>query len=126
MFHWNRRVVLILALVLVGLLTANFAVRAFQHTQRLRTRPDEPIQAWMNVPYIAHSYHVPPNVVAQAIGLSPDRRDRRPLHEIAAEQGRTVDALKADILAAVQQERATHGPPPPQPPAPPSEGTVTP
>ena len=135
MLQSNRRWLLIAALVLVSLFTLNFAARAFQHARILHqrpARPDEPIQSWMNIPYIAHAYHVPPPVVAGAIGLSPDRRDPRPLREIAAEQGRTPDALIADILAAIKQERAQHEPPRPlsPPPAPPtptaSSGTQTP
>lgn len=110
-FRWNRTLVLLVALVVVGLLTINFAVRTFDHGRRLRNRPDEPIQAWMNVPYIAHSYHVPPDVVAQAIGLPPEQRDRRPLQEIAQTQGRTPDVLIAAIVAAIARDRAAHAPP---------------
>ena len=36
---------------------------------------DEPIQGWMNIGYIAHSYHVPAYVLAQALGLPPGPED---------------------------------------------------
>lgn len=111
MLRWNRKLVLIIALIVVGLLTANFAIRSFGHAQRLRARADEPIQGWMNVPYIARSYRVPPDIVASAIGLTPQQRDRRPLWQIAQEQGRSPDTLIAAIKTAIERDRAAHPPP---------------
>ena len=112
-----RRPLLIVALVLVSLFTMNFAVRAFHHGRRLHQRTDEPIQPWMNVPYISRAYDVPPHIVAGAIGLTLEQRDRRPLQEIAKEQSRSADTLIAEIMAAIERERAAH-PPPPAPPRP--------
>lgn len=117
MFRWNRRTILIVAIALVGLFTINFAVRTVQHARRFHARADEPIQSWMNIPYIAHSYHVPPQVIADALGIPPGTRDPRPLREIAATQGRSVDELVSDIMAAINRFRP---PPPPQPDAAPS------
>ena len=104
-----------LAFVLVSLLTINFAIRALNHGRRLRAQPDEPIQGWMNIGYVAHSYHVPPDVIHQALGLPP-KPDRRPLARIAKAQGRSTDAVITDIMAAIEQFRA---PRPPDEPAPP-------
>lgn len=117
MINRYRRPLLIVALVLVSLFTVNFAVRAFHHGRRLHERTDEQIQPWMNVPYISRAYDVPPHIVAGAIGLTLEQRDRRPLQEIAKEQGRSTNTLIADIMAAIQRERAAH-PPPPAPPRP--------
>lgn len=116
MIYRYRRPLLIVALIMVSLFTVNFAVRAFHHGRRFRERTDEPIQPWMNVPYISRAYRVPPQVVAAAIGLTPQQRDRRPLQEIAREQGRTAETLIAEIMAAIQRERAAHPPPPVAPP----------
>lgn len=118
----NRRRWLIVALVLVTLLTVNAAVQGIRHARRFQARTDEPIQAWMNVGYIARAYQVRPEVVAQAIGLPPEQRDRRPLREIALAQGRSSDVLIAAINEAIRRERATppdHGGPPNAPGAPP-------
>lgn len=115
MINRYRRPLLIVALIMVSLFTVNFAVRAFHHGQRLRERTDEPIQPWMNVPYISRAYAVPPPVVAAAIGLAPEQRDRRPLQEIARQQGRPTATLITEIMAAIEQERATHPPGPPGP-----------
>lgn len=111
-----RRPLLIVALIMVSLFTVNFAVRAFHHGRRFHERTDEPIQPWMNVPYISRAYRVPPPVVAAAIGLTPEQRDRRPLQEIAKEQGRSTETLIAEIMAAIERERAPPPPPPPPPP----------
>ena len=70
MFHLNRRMILYLLLLLIGAFTVNAAIHGFQHANRMRQRPDEPIQAWMNIPYIGHSYHVPNAVIATATGLA--------------------------------------------------------
>jgi hypothetical protein len=119
MLYRYRRRLLFAALLLVSVLTVNFAVRAFDHGRRFHARADEPIQAWMNVPYISRAYRVPPQVVAAAIGLRPEQRDRRPIQEIAQEQGRDPATLIADIMAAIERERASRRPPGKGPPPPP-------
>ncbi len=117
----RTRLLLVAALVLVGLLTAHSALRALEHGRRLRTRPDEPIQPWMTVPYIAHAYRVHPTVVQEALGLPPEPPDRRPLREIAAAQGRPPAALIADVTAAVARGRPARPPASGTPPARPGE-----
>jgi hypothetical protein len=44
------------------------------------------LPGWMRVGYVAHSHDVPLPVLNQAIGLTADARDRRPLTEIARSQ----------------------------------------
>ncbi len=116
--HRNRRL-LIAALCLASLFTIGFSVRGAEHARRLRARSAEPIEPWMNVRYIAHAYHVPPAVIHQALGLPPDRPDRRPLWQIAKSQGRASDMLVADIEAAISRARSAPLPPIETPPAPP-------
>ena len=106
----RTRFLLIAALVVISFLTAYFALRAFEHGRQVRVRPDEPIQPWMTIPYVAHAYHVPPVVVQEALGLPPDPPDRRPLREIAAAQGRSSDAAIVDITAAIALARPPRGP----------------
>ena len=118
MAQW-KRALLVVALVLVSFLTISSAVRGLQQARHLRARTDEPIQPWMNIPYIAHAYHVRPDVIHDALRLPPDQPDRRPLRLIAQSQGRSTDALITDILAAVRRVRDVAQPP--EPPAPPAE-----
>jgi hypothetical protein len=103
MQRWPRRV-LLLAFALSIAITVIFAMRAVQH--RPHPRVDDPIRPWMSVPYIAHSYHVPPHVLFNAIGRPMERPlDRRPIARIAAEQNRPVEELISDLQDAIVRER---------------------
>jgi hypothetical protein len=113
------RLVLLVALVLVSLATATFAVRVYHHSHRIAEHRDQQIQGWMNIPFISHSYHVPPELIHDALGLPREQRDRRPLRAIAAEQGRPLEELILAIAEAIQAARAPAPPLPPQPPGPP-------
>jgi hypothetical protein len=102
--HWLVAIALLLAIGFTGL-HAYRAVRAaifWSHNQ------DEPIQSWMTVGFVAHSYHVPPRILYAALGLPPGH-DRRPLRVIAREQNRSVDAISARLQNAIYQAR--HPPP---------------
>ena len=110
----RQRQLLVAAFVLVGFLTVSSAVRGLNHARRLRADSNEPIQPWMNIGYIAHSYHVPPQIIHEALGLPLRPRDRRPLWRIAQAQGRSTDVLIEEITAAIQEARA---PTPPEPPS---------
>ena len=96
-----------------------FSVRAAHHAHGLHTIVDEPIQGWMDLRYIAHSYHVPPYVLADALKLPPGPMIRWPLRRIAKAQGRSLDAVKADLKTAIIHARPPYPPPPPSPPTPP-------
>lgn len=76
-----------------------FAVRVRRHARMLRFE-NEPIRAWMSVPFIAHTHHVPAAVLFRALGLTP-AHDRRPLRLIAREQHRPVDAVIQDLDRAL-------------------------
>ena len=115
-FGWKQWVVMA-ALALVVLATGVFAVRTVRRAMYWRAHRDEAIRPWMSVPYVAHSYRVPPHVLYQALGIPPQPHDRRPLKQIAREQNRSVDDLSAVLRDAIARERATP-PATAQPPAP--------
>lgn len=121
--HQNRTL-LIAALCLVGLFTIGLSVRGAEQARRLRAGSAEPIEPWMNVPYIAHAYHVPPEVIHQALGLPPNQPDRRPLWQIAKARGRATDLLVADIEAAISRSRSSPPPPIGAPPTPPPPAPI--
>jgi hypothetical protein len=108
-------------IVIAFLLTASaaglFAVRTVRRAVYWGRHRDEVIRPWMSVPYVAHSYRVPPPVLYRAIDLAPVPHDRRPLRDIAREQNRTVEALAADLQRVVADFRAhpERYPPPPPP-----------
>lgn len=69
--------------------------------------PQDPIAGWMTARYIAKSWDVPPEVVAQALALEMDGTGRRvTLAELAAEQGTDVDTLIGNLRAAIATYQA--------------------
>ena len=75
-------------------------------------RQDEPIEAWMTPRYVAMSWDLPREVVAEALALEPDGSGRRQsLAEIARSRGEDVDVLVARLEAAIAAR------PMPRPPA---------
>jgi hypothetical protein len=109
----RKQLVLLLAFILSVALAAVFTLRA------VRSAPHpgrgEPIQPWMNVPYIAHSYHVQANVLYRAISLPTAPRDRRPIAAIARAQHRPVDELITALQNAIMHARTPDLPPGPLP-----------
>ena len=85
-----------------------FASRARRQARQIRTE-NEPIGAWMSVPFIAHTHHVPASVLFQAIGVHPQEpRDRRSVRHIAHELKRPVPELIAQLQRA--SDAAAHPP----------------
>ena len=106
---------LLVAFGLIVLITGLFAVRTVRRAIYWRVHHDEAIRPWMSVPYVAHSYRVPPPVLYEALGIAPSPRDRRPIREIAKEQNRSVEEVVTDLQKAIARERAPHPPGPPPP-----------
>ena len=79
----------------------------------------------MNVSYIAHSYNVPQDVLYEALGLPTNQPDPRPVGEIARDEGRSFEEVRAVLLDAITQARRPptppEAPPPPEAPRPESE-----
>lgn len=110
-----RQWAVVLAFVLVISGTVFFAVRAVRPAIYWHYHQDEPIRGWMNVGYVAHSYHVPPHVLYLALGLPHKPPDKRPLRDIANAQKRSMDQIRAVLLAAIVHARPPYPPPPPPP-----------
>lgn len=105
----------IAALALVVLFTGLFAVRTFRRAIYWRMHRDEVIRPWMSLPYVAHSYRVPPHVLYDALKLEHPPHDRRPIRQIAKEQNRSVnDVIKtlSDAIGRARQPGPASGPPP--------------
>jgi hypothetical protein len=100
--QWFAIVVLALVLLITGL----FAVRTFRRAVYWRLHRDEVIRPWMSVPYVAHSYRVPPHVLYEALGIAPQPHDRKPIKEIAREQNISVEQLVTTLQQAIARERA--------------------
>jgi hypothetical protein len=71
----------------------------------------EPIHAWMSIPFIAHTNHVPAGVLFRAIGVQPlEPHDRRSVRFIAHELHRPVRDVIAQLQLAVARARSSGGP----------------
>jgi len=109
----RRRFVIGGILVFLLLFTGYFGWHTVQRARYWREHKDEPIRAWMTIGYIAHSYHVPPPVLKQALGLPANVPDKRPLARIAHEQNRPVEELISLLNETIEAERQQKPPPTP-------------
>jgi len=100
--------VLGLAFLLAITGTFVFAFRAGTRAQQIRAA-NEPIRAWMSIPFIAHTRHVPAPALFQAIGLQPEPHDRRSIRHIAHDLKRPVPDLIAQLQRAVDAAAHTPG-----------------
>src|SRR5438270_2963007 len=103
----------VLALFLAALFVAGlFGVRAVRRAAYWRSHRDVVIRPWMSVPYVAHSYRVPPRVLYEALGVKPlPPPDKRPLRQIAREQNQKVEELIFELQDTIAREREAHPPP---------------
>ncbi len=92
--------VLGLAFLLAITGTFVFAYRAGRQARQIHSA-NEPIRAWMSIPFIAHTRHVPAPVLFQAIGLQPEPHDRRSIRHIAHDLKRPVPELMTQLQRAV-------------------------
>src|SRR5215470_11762592 len=106
-FNWRQWVVVFLFLVAVGF-SGLYALRTVRHAVYWRLHRDEPIRGWMNVRYVSHSYHVPPHVLYEALGMEDRQSDRRPLRHIARQQHRSMDDIRQTLQEAIDRFRANN------------------
>jgi hypothetical protein len=95
-----QRTLLRLGFCLAIAATFFFAFRA-GHTARHFRGQNEPIRAWMSVPFIAHTRHVREEPLFRAIHVQPDPRDHRPLRDIARAENLPVAELIRDLDQAI-------------------------
>lgn len=115
---WRSNRWLTLSFLLTLTLALIFIIRAGVFFVYWQNHADEPVEGWMTIRYVAHSYRVEPKIIHDALGLPRTGPDRRPLIKIAREQGQPLDALTSAILAAIEADRtARPGVPAPAQPA---------
>lgn len=102
----RRNTILLLLAFCVALSgTFFFGYRAGRTARRARWQ-NEPVRAWMSVPFIAHTHHVDEEDLFKAIHLPPDRNDRRPVRDIAKQQRVPVSKLLKDLDDVIASEGA--------------------
>lgn len=67
---------------------------------------DQPVEGWMPVGFVARSWQIPPEVLAEALGLDPDDRRRQTLYQIARARGEPMRSVVATLEDAIEIWRA--------------------
>jgi|SRR5581483_11173487 len=111
-FRWPQWAVVFAFVFVLGFTTIH-AYRVIHRASYWRHHRDEPIRGWMTVGYVAHSYHVQPRVLYQALGLQNHPPDRRPLYQIAKSQNRSMEQVRTILIDAIANARPANQPPPP-------------
>ncbi len=108
---------MIAGLALAAGFTTYHLVRSVRAFLFWRSHADEPIQPWMTLGFVAHSYHVPPFVLHDALGLPP-APDHRPLERIANGRQLPYATVRDTLYRAIANARPPHPPPHPRSPPP--------
>jgi hypothetical protein len=106
---WRENRLVFIGFILAAALTLFFATRltlSWIYWNDPAHR-DQAIAGWMTPRYIDHSWRIPPEILAETLGLEPGSGRPQTLAEIAEERGTTVEALAAEIEAAAKRHRAT-------------------
>ncbi|SNS93441.1 hypothetical protein [Antarctobacter heliothermus] len=70
---------------------------------------DVPPASWMTPRYVAHSWRLPPDMVADTLALPRDGTGGRfTLGQLAADRDVPVDTLIAELEAAIARHREAH------------------
>ena len=69
---------------------------------------DQPIKAWMTPRYVANSYHVPIEMVIEALAIDPEAERRPTLEQLAERRGVPLDQLVTDLSAAISAWKAAN------------------
>jgi hypothetical protein len=77
-----------------------FGYRASRTARQIRWR-NEPIQPWMSVPFVAHTYHTRSEILFQAIHIQPNPHDRRSIRDIARAEKLPAAELIRDLRNAI-------------------------
>lgn len=104
---WRTHPLLAAALCLSLLVTLLFGLRLAGRA--LHWQAEAPLQGWMTIGQVAHSYDVPREDLARAVGLEPGLRHRLTLDEVAQRTGKTVAEVEAALAAEIARTRAAEG-----------------
>lgn len=101
------RALLRLAFYLMLVLAFAFALRLGVGLVYWNANQARPIEAWMPVGYVARSWDVPPEVLAEALGIESGALPRQSLERIASGQGIPVSEVISRLQAAIDAHRGT-------------------
>ncbi len=67
---------------------------------------EQAIEAWMPIRYVARSWDVPPEVLAEALDIDLESGRRWTVGEVAAQRQTSPEAVADALMAAIQGNRA--------------------
>lgn len=104
---WREQKLLLIGFALACAVALFFAVRmvGFWIYWADPAHRNQAIEGWMTPRYVAHSWHVPPEIVADALGLAPGT-GRVTVEELAARRGVPVEQVVQEITEAILAHRA--------------------
>jgi len=100
---WLRHPYLVSAFGLAAALTLFFAAQVTIRTLAWEGHQNEPVQAWMTVGYVGHSWDLDPREIDALAGLPLPEGEPLTLTAIARDRGVPV----AEVIAAVEAAVAT-------------------
>ena len=127
---WQK--ILIIVLIVIGLLiTLRFGMRAVRSFGVLRHRPFPPpmetdvelIRGWMTIPYIAHVYSVPDEILWKSLGIPPMKPDEARRTDLYHLNQQLFPGQQMEVMLRVKQailDFQSHLPAPPGATQPPS------
>lgn len=105
---WHSHRLLLLAFGLAATLTLFFAVRmvVFGIYWADPKHQNQPLEGWMTLRYVAHSYDLQREDALAILGVSSPPGGRQSLQKLAREQGMTLQELQSRIDAFVASRPA--------------------
>ncbi|MEX0955802.1 MAG: hypothetical protein WDZ83_11400 [Rhizobiaceae bacterium] len=103
---WQSHRLLLIAFTAALVLTLFFAVRTTVFFIYWSGHQNVPIEGWMTIGYVAHSYRLAPAELQEALGFDPNSPNREPLGRIANEMRIPLDELIGRVEAAIAAARA--------------------
>jgi hypothetical protein len=98
--------VTLLAFVLAVVLALFLGLRLTVHALYWSRHRDDALAGWMTIGYVAQSYRVDRDDLAQALGVEPASGRRLTLDDLARQSGRPVSELEKTLRTAIAEARA--------------------
>lgn len=107
---WKTHRLAVVAFVAALLVALFFAARLLYFTVYWSdpAHRNQPIEDWMTVGYVARSYGVPRDELAQAIGVMPAPGKRRTLAQLASERGVDTATIRVELQQAIIKLQSAH------------------
>lgn len=83
----QRRIVTIIVLLIGLFFVAFFGLRAYHGLRRLIEGTQPIVRPWMTIPRLSRQFKIPETDLYQALDVTPQRPDPRPLDKLAREKG---------------------------------------